>query len=1158
MKETVAEQRKKVEAATELGEEQKNKLRQLYEQASVELNNAETFAGKAAEYQKAVKAAPAEIERLKETLGKTRAEYALPTPRPPLEQLQKTLTETETKLETAKQTLAQADKAVTERGSRQAAIPKTIADRTAELDTLRGQLSAITSADTPEQLASRAALQARQAAVSLELESLRQESAAVEAQANLLPLRRDEAAVYANYYEKVAVIQREAVAAARQEQADAAAAKTRREAQRQSIPVLKAVADENQTLAAERVDTLADAPNAKPKLGVPSQIKEVDAQIAEANKLLQSIKKQSTSVRNDVDTVGLSTAVAALLRQDRLTLPDTRRLDREIASRQDATAAARFQWLRKSDKRFELGDISAEVNLRLEEARKTGIANEAEIKENLESLLTSQRDLLDNLISDYDELFRKLVELSVVQEKLINETEEYRAFIDERILWAVSTTPLDLQSFAAAYQSARELGTAANWTADLWKSLKRRPVAAASLAISLLLIPLAFPLQKTLRRRIILAGQAAKKRAATDFSPTLQALVATLILSLLWAAIAWITTWQLGRLVMVGEGLFWPALLIGVRHTAVYLVPFQFIRQICRPSGLAEAHFDWPASTAAVIRHSTQTMMTVTTPFVLMVTALRQLTEEVHSDGSSTNDSLGQDSLLRQLTEEVDSDGLGRLAFLLVMIALSTYVAYLFRPRGEVASGLQLSRNDNLLRKVDVIWYPLLIILPLGLAVAASMGYYYTAFQLAIRFLASLLLLVFFFVFAGIADRSLLIIRRRLAMKRYREKRAQEAGENTDGSGGSAMAASVENEVSLTQVDQETRRIVKAILTVSLLLTLWLAWVDVIPALGVLRRIELWSTTVERSIDFTQDDGTTVTRLVTQKQPVSLAGALLAMLIVSMTWIASRNVTGVVEILGSSRLAIDRGTRYAMATMARYALIVIGIVTAAHVVGIGWSKVQWLVAGAAVGLGFGLQEIFANLVSGLMILIERPIRVGDVITVDSISGVVNRIRIRATTITVFDRKELIIPNKEFITQRVMNWTLSDQVTRIDVPVGVAYGSDTGLTRQILRDIVTSHPQVLRDPEPTVFFEQFGDSTLNFTVRAFVGQLDHRLPTIHDLHVAIDNAFREAKIEIAFPQRDLHIRSLPAGLGQPYGGSQGHGNGHHAPSSPPASQGGKGV
>jgi potassium efflux system protein len=181
-----------------------------------------------------------------------------------------------------------------------------------------------------------------------------------------------------------------------------------------------------------------------------------------------------------------------------------------------------------------------------------------------------------------------------------------------------------------------------------------------------------------------------------------------------------------------------------------------------------------------------------------------------------------------------------------------------------------------------------------------------------------------------------------------------------------------------------------------------------------------------------------------------------------------------------------------------------------------------------VGIGFGLQEIFANFVSGLILLFERPLRVGDIVTVGDTSGAVVRIQIRATTIRDWDNRELVLPNKTLITGGFLNWTLSDSITRIVCHVGIAYEADPRRARELLLGIARRHPAILAEPQPMVTFEGFGDSTLNLALRVHVSRTDQRAGTTFDLHATILEEFRQAGIEIAFPQRDLHLRSVPPG------------------------------
>ena len=411
-----------------------------------------------------------------------------------------------------------------------------------------------------------------------------------------------------------------------------------------------------------------------------------------------------------------------------------------------------------------------------------------------------------------------------------------------------------------------------------------------------------------------------------------------------------------------------------------------------------------------------------------------------------------------------------------------------------------------------------------GLAIS---GYYYSAVQLAARLHATANLAVALLVIGALVQRWLLLSHRGMAIEQRRNalRAGQEAA--AAGEGGELLTTtghSPDAEVDITAVSEQSRKMLAGALVTAALAGLWLVWVDVLPALGILRSVELWETTVE-AFEATGTDGAAEAGAVSQLQTITLADLALAVLILVLTTLAARNLPGLLQITVLQRLPLDAGARYAIDHVSRYALTVIGVVLAFAAVGIGWSKVQWLVAAVSVGLGFGLQEIFANFVSGLIILVERPIRVGDIVTIGDTTGAVSKIRIRATTITNWDRKELVVPNREFITGRLLNWTLSDTVNRVVIEVGCAYGSDTSRAAELLLEIAREHPKVVADPEPRATFEAFGDSTLKLVLRAYLGTMENRLAVIHELHTTIHERFAAAGIEIAFPQLDLHVRTL---------------------------------
>lgn len=227
---------------------------------------------------------------------------------------------------------------------------------------------------------------------------------------------------------------------------------------------------------------------------------------------------------------------------------------------------------------------------------------------------------------------------------------------------------------------------------------------------------------------------------------------------------------------------------------------------------------------------------------------------------------------------------------------------------------------------------------------------------------------------------------------------------------------------------------------------------------------------------------------------------------------------------------MGQGARDALVTIMGYILFLIAIMAGLSAAGFDFGNIAIIAGALSVGIGFGLQNIVNNFVSGLILLFERPIRKGDWIEVGGTEGYVKDIHIRSTKIQTFDRSDVIVPNSELISNQVTNWVLSSKSGRAIIPVGVAYGTDTEKVRDILMAIAEDNSDVVKSgsmPKPKVLFREFGDSSLNFELRVFLHNVDSRLVVISDINFAIDKAFREEGIEIPFPQRDLHVKSLPA-------------------------------
>jgi len=259
--------------------------------------------------------------------------------------------------------------------------------------------------------------------------------------------------------------------------------------------------------------------------------------------------------------------------------------------------------------------------------------------------------------------------------------------------------------------------------------------------------------------------------------------------------------------------------------------------------------------------------------------------------------------------------------------------------------------------------------------------------------------------------------------------------------------------------------------------------------------------------------------------PISIGDLLGALIIIGITFALARNLPGLLEVLVLSKLNLAQGSAYATTTLLSYVIAGVGFVTTLSTLGVSWDKLQWLVAALSVGLGFGMQEIFANFISGIMILFERPVRIGDTITIGNLSGTVSKIRIRATTITDFDRKDIIVPNKTFITGQLINWSLTDTITRVTLKLGVDYGSDLDLVRALLLQAARENPRVLKEPEPHVYFLNFGESTLDHELRMHVRDLGDRNPVIDEVNRFINHEFKKQHINISFRQMEVYLKNL---------------------------------
>lgn len=1095
--ETIQSQIARIKAATDLDDAAKSKLLDTCQQALAELDRANTLTTKAAEFVAAAKQAPQKLEQLRTKLeAPPEAPSAELGRRMTLAQLETAQAQAQAALTAAQDDLTKFEAEPRRRADRQLEIPKKIDEANKKLDDIDKQLTAAPAADeTKEQAAARRALLlARQIALKQEIGAMTSERESYNAEDALLPKQRDFAERQVAVEKRLVEALQQAIHNRRQQEAEAKLREAKQE-KRHAWPELRGVAAENEELAA-RASKISD------------QIASASKQTVDFANAQAELEREFHDLTDKLNTPGLSLQLGPYLLQFRVDLDRRRRQLESVRLARSTIDSARMELMALTDQRKKLGDVDARTNALMRDLSHHK-SPRGELEKKVRDLLQNRRDLLDTLTAAYERYIRELAPLLAADKKLFDEIDRESDYIDERILWVRSTSRIGRNDLTAAREAMAWFVNPERWSAvgrQLLTGLMAWP--AWSLAACTIFIGLLAG-QRRMRSRLKQLGDQAARGTADDMSVTLQALLLSVLMAAPWpAGLAFIA----GALAAAPEKAeLTKALSHGLYLTAGFLASLELLRQVCRSRGLGSAHFGWPEPSLRLMRRHLRWFMPVGLPLGLIAATTHALD-----------------------THALDSDrfqALGRLLFMGAMLLLSLFVQRVFRPVGGALHEFLAYRRGGWLDRLNYIVFPLAVCSPLALAVLAALGYQYTAQQLAARLQGTAWLLVAFMIAGALTLRWLLIMRRRLAIRQARQRRAAALVE-ARGPDGAELPAVAMSEVQpdLTALNQQTRRFVQTSLVAGFVLCLSLVWSEVLPALSFLDQ-PLWHTTIEVVDQQPQPDGTIIPITMPRNTTINVSHLMLAGLIVALTMVATRNLPGLLEIVLLQRLPLEPATRYAVTTLSRYVIAVTGMVLVCFMLGITWDKVHWLIAAVSVGLGFGLQEIFANFVSGLIILFERPVRVGDIVTVDDVSGVVSRIRIRATVITDFDRKELIVPNREFITGRVLNWTLSDQMNRVVINVGVAYGSDIDRVRDLLVKTARDNAFVLTDPAPMATFEGFGDSSLSFVLRCYLPNLENRMSVVHDLHAKIHDRCREEGIDIAFPQLDLHIRTSPVALYQ---------------------------
>ncbi len=842
-------------------------------------------------------------------------------------------------------------------------------------------------------------------------------------------------------------------------------------------PLVEDLAKENSKLAQERSR-------------IAEQIQADKVEQKELDALLESMETVGKRLKKHVDAAGHSQAVGIMLRHHRTQLPQTNRHRLRINQIKSSMPDISLQQLTIREELDALANQQATLHSTIAEMDTTQTSVSAdELEKMANELLTTKRKYLYELSTDFETYVTGLSNLEESHENSIKTINELKLFIDQHVLWIRSAQPLDSGVIRESLSAIQAIGATRQWQ-DLAGGLSSKLTTRWPVLVMIGLgLWLAIGMRQQLDRRLRIVS---RRRNDLRLSPIMRSLTQTLMQASFFPGLVATLGWLLSEPYESGS------LKDSISHGLLIIVPQLFIGSViyrfCIRGGLAEAQLSWVPEATSAVRCAAGRILRYCLPLLAVTYTLE------FYDGGRWGDSLG------------------RLVFIVAMLLFSWASLLLLRGMGRCwRQDTQSSRSVWV--QTFGLWAPVVVVAPLALASVAALGFHYSSVFLAGR------LLMTWWVLLGVVStyyivRRMVDIGQNIITARRRWGKSAVTGDDAQSGGHAPDSEDL-------SIKLQVGRLLHVSSMAVFLLAAMALWAEVLPAIGALD-IGVWGP-IERQVKFINEEGLTET--MTDLQWITVGNLLVCSLILTATVVLSRNLPGLMEMTILDRLPLDRGGKYAISIVCRYLVGTIGLVIASRTIGFSWHSVQWLVAAMGVGLGFGLQEIFANFISGIIILLERPIRAGDMVTVNGVTGFVTKMQLRATTIMDFDRRELIVPNKKFITDDVINWTLTDSVTRMIIRVGIAYGSDTKLAQRSLLKVARQHPVVLKDPAPQVIFSSFGASSLDFELRVHIPDRARYPEMQHDLHMAIDEEFRRQKIEIAFPQQDVHVKGVEHLLGR---------------------------
>ena len=1117
---SVRELRRQIEDNDGLEAGLKTQLLELYAQAISDLEEAAQADARVQEYQRERSNIGARVQTLRSELNRAerRARPSLPQNQS-TEQVQSAMTRELSLLASLRLSLRDAEERAEERVRRRSEIANQLGTLDPQIESLTNELRAPSPLDISEQLkeAARTRLQARRQALLHQRDTLRAELALVEERAVLIPWQRDQAEVRVTRSEELVSLLEATLQELRRDEAQ----QSLEEVRLRSGEVAQQQAFAGMAAEMEQLAEVLWAPD-----GVIAELLVADAALAQTRKNLVELERILQLTKRRFEAVGHDGDITQWWPRNTSGFPGIPETASEIRRLEAMIPNVQHQLIQYEQERVEFREFENGVSSLLEETQSVesgSITPEMEIL--IWDLVRTRRELLDDLINQGGRYFSRTEELVTVLTNYLVRSEELKNYTQERLLWVRSVPGSIVPGFTDSLNALIWIFSPRNWL-PVFAAIGRAGAAFPFETLGfILLFGLLLRYRGWMRARLELLGDRVVNPENDSFRASLEVLLHTLLLALPLPLALYLTGRVLAGsgdsfLVDGGDALRWVAGVNGLLELA---------RQWLRPRGFAEAHLGWSNDVMGPIGQQLLRPQILFLPFLYVA---------LH---------LGFSGISPNAPAELQaySNSLGRIAF---MIATAGLGLYLGRAFGRRQGGQWLNPT------VSSYALPVIAVSLLVPAALAAVGFYVTGLLLAYQMLRSLWLAAGIMILGGLFYRWRVTSDQRLA----EQSRSQPTPPDIhDEMGNVADQSPRLTQEDLADAQGKTRRLVRFVLVVTAGIGFFAIWSEAMPTLQILRRVQVWpsiqlmentaqggqlSTLLVSgaeapgaSSEAESSDSTTSTLTVPglPAPPISqvsgsqsssvltLWNLLEALAAAILTLVIARNAPGVVELILARRTNLDKGARIAFGALVRYAIMIVGIIITCGFLKISWSSAQWLAAAFSFGLAFGLQEIIANFVSGLILQLERPVRVGDAVKIGELEGIVTRTQIRATTIRLWDRSEMIVPNKEFVTKALINWTLSDSKRRLEIPLRVEYDTNVQEVKKVLLQAAEQHPEVLKDPAPQVLLLEFGEDALKFELRAFV-YFGQGLKIKDELLVAVDQAFHDAGIKFALPQLAIQM------------------------------------